>query len=361
MTFKELLQNIQTRFVARLGRFASRFSWQNIKFFLSELPARLRRLTARDVVAAIENRWERFKNVLNQARTTYYRVVVMRSETFEEVGAYRISLMNVYVSLSSLFVALTVLVSLLFMFTPLKKIIPGFGGSEAGRNVLLMQEDLEKLTSLARANETYIADRMKFLTGKYEYEEDAIKNQPPPEADTTLEEDVSTIAEDGDLRQAVSTGSVVPRITIPTPKNGASNGLQASNLQPLAGGRLENMVFVAPVSGEISQGYNAEKRHYGLDITAPKNTAIKAAADGFVISADWTLETGNTIAVQHNNNVVTFYKHNTSNLKRTGDRVKAGEAIAIIGSTGEQSSGPHLHFELWYNGKPVNPQEYLRF
>ena len=92
----------------------------------------------------------------------------------------------------------------------------------------------------------------------------------------------------------------------------------------------------------------------------PKSTA-STVADGFVIASDWTLETGNTIAIQHDNNVVSFYKHNANLLKKVGDRVKLAEAIAIIGNTGENTSGPHLHFELWKGGKPVNPQEYIRF
>ena len=94
---------------------------------------------------------------------------------------------------------------------------------------------------------------------------------------------------------------------------------------------------------------------------APKNTPIKASLDGFVIQSDWTMDSGNTIGVQHDNNVITFYKHNSSNLKKTGDKVKAGEAIAIIGNSGELTDGPHLHFEIWYQGKPMNPSDFIEF
>ena len=125
--------------------------------------------------------------------------------------------------------------------------------------------------------------------------------------------------------------------------------------------RLESMYLIAPLSGSISKSFSFSEKHYGTDLIAPKNTPVKAVADGFVISSDWTLETGNTIAIQHANNVVSFYKHNAILLKKVGDKVKSGEAIAIIGNTGEQTSGPHLHFELWKDGKSVNSQEYIRF
>ena len=94
---------------------------------------------------------------------------------------------------------------------------------------------------------------------------------------------------------------------------------------------------------------------------APKNTAIKAIMDGYVFTSDWTLETGNTIGIQHTNNLISFYKHNSALLKKTGSFVKAGEAVSIIGNTGTLSNGPHLHFELWYNGKAVNPKNYIIF
>ena len=124
---------------------------------------------------------------------------------------------------------------------------------------------------------------------------------------------------------------------------------------------LEQMYFTAPVAGSISAGFDSESGHIGVDIIAPKNTPIKSAMDGWVIASDWTLDTGNTIAVQHTNNIVTFFKHNSVLLKKTGEFVKAGEAIAIIGNTGELTDGPHLHFELWHRGAPVNPVDYVSF
>ena len=124
---------------------------------------------------------------------------------------------------------------------------------------------------------------------------------------------------------------------------------------------LEQLFFVPPITGRMSEGFMADKKHYGVDILAPKNTPVKAVMDGYVITSDWTLETGNTIGIQHANNIVTFYKHNSALLKKTGSFVKAGEAVAIIGNTGTLSDGPHLHFELWHKGKPINPIDFINF
>jgi murein DD-endopeptidase MepM/ murein hydrolase activator NlpD len=374
MTLKDIFKNFLTRVGVKIGnifqRIVAAFSWTNIKHFFMRLPHRFRRLrglTARDVVAWFERRWQGFRNFLERAQHTYYRVVIMNNDTFEEVSAVRLSLMNLYVSLSSIFVALTLIVASIIVFTPLKKYIPGYAASESGRAMLEMDEKLETLQELAQANNTYIIDRFKFLNGQYEYEDDVVKSQPTAiVADTTLEEEFAMIPEDADLRREVREGTVVPRLetaevakTEVTEGGGAS--LKTLPKNAVLVGQLGQLYFITPLSGEISQSFNIVKKHYGVDVTAPKNTAIKAAADGFVVAADWTLETGLTLAIQHANNVITFYKHNSLNLKKIGDKVKAGEAVAIIGNTGEQSSGSHLHFELWFNGKPMNPQEYIRF
>jgi len=119
--------------------------------------------------------------------------------------------------------------------------------------------------------------------------------------------------------------------------------------------------FTPPIRGKISAPFMVEKDHFGIDIIAPKNTPVLATLPGHVIVADWTATTGYTIGIQHDNNIVSFYKHNSRLLKEIGDFVQAGEAIAIIGNSGILTSGPHLHFELWIDGAPVNPQHYMNF
>jgi murein DD-endopeptidase MepM/ murein hydrolase activator NlpD len=115
------------------------------------------------------------------------------------------------------------------------------------------------------------------------------------------------------------------------------------------------------LKGIITNNYDPSGKHYGVDIVAAKNAAIKSTLDGTVIFAEWTLQTGYTIAVQHQDNLISVYKHNSVLLKKEGDYVTAGAVIAIIGETGELTTGPHLHFELWYDGSPVNPRDYMVF
>jgi murein DD-endopeptidase MepM/ murein hydrolase activator NlpD len=124
---------------------------------------------------------------------------------------------------------------------------------------------------------------------------------------------------------------------------------------------IEGIFFVNPLKGEITSQFDLKKNHIGVDIVAPKNTAIKSALSGYVFLADWTLETGHTIGIQHANNLITFYKHNAALLKKVGAFVKAGEAIAIIGNTGTKTDGPHLHFELWYKGIVMDPTDFISF
>lgn len=117
----------------------------------------------------------------------------------------------------------------------------------------------------------------------------------------------------------------------------------------------------SPIEGIVSDGFNPKKDHYGVDIVAKENEPVKCAADGVVIFSSWTLDSGYVIGIQHRGNLISVYKHNSELLKNVGNFVSGGDIIAIIGNTGELTSGPHLHFELWHNGNPVNPQEYVAF
>lgn len=119
--------------------------------------------------------------------------------------------------------------------------------------------------------------------------------------------------------------------------------------------------LIPPIKGRISAHFEKSIDHLGIDIVAPKNTPILSIADGVVITSDWTLETGNTISIQHDDEILSVYAHNSSLLKQAGEYVTAGEAIAIIGNSGEQTSGPHLHFELWVDGTPLNPVQFIPF
>jgi len=124
---------------------------------------------------------------------------------------------------------------------------------------------------------------------------------------------------------------------------------------------ISNFFFFTPIKGIVSEQFKSKDQHYGIDIVGPENEPVKATLDGTVVLATWSSETGYTISVQHSNNLISVYKHNSVLLKKVGDYVKSGEPIAIIGNSGEQTTGPHLHFELWYNGSAIDPQGYMVF
>ncbi len=275
-----------------------------------------------------------------------YRLVIMNNETFEEVGSYRLSLLNVYILLSTLIVSVVVIILLLIAYTPLKRIMPGYGDVNRDHELILIYQQLDSLEQLVEAHRVYTEHFRRMLTA--EVDTSAQKPQTLSGEDDSLELLVVGHSQEEELlRQEVELEELT------------ANASKPLNVSP-RDVPLEQLYFVPPIHGEISEGYIPGK-HLGIDILAPQNTPIKAAMDGWVVFADWTLETGNTLAIQHPNNVVTFYKHNSSLLKRVGDYVKAGEAVAIIGNTGELTDGPHLHFELWYKGKPVNPTDYITF
>ena len=277
-----------------------------------------------------------------------YRLVIMNDETFEEKGSYKLSLLNVYTIISSVIVLVALVVVSLIVFTPLKRMIPGYGDVSKHAELLRMNEKIDQLEEELSAQKLYSDNFRKILVGDYESEsEEPSENEDIP--DSLL--NVPRIEEDEALRKEIEMDEKIQEQALMN---------RTINFSP-RDLPLEQMFFIPPIKGEISAGYMYEKKHFGVDIMAPKNTPVKAAMDGFVVTSDWTLETGNTIGIQHSNNVISFYKHNSVLLKKVGDYVKSGEAIAIIGNTGTLTDGPHLHFELWQKGKPIDPTTYISF
>ncbi|MDH3652414.1 MAG: M23 family metallopeptidase, partial [Saprospiraceae bacterium] len=195
----------------------------------------------------------------------------------------------------------------------------------------------------AESHELYIRNLRQLLSGE-PVQDTGLEQQPALDSVVT----VARIVEDEMLRKETDLDAQLSTNIFRRNVSAASRPVTQLHLVP-------------PVSGSISLGFDPHKNHLGVDINAPVNTAIKSIQDGYIISAGWTLETGNTIGIQHENNMISFYKHNSALLKKTNSFVRAGEAVAIIGNTGTLSTGPHLHFELWLNGKPTDPTRYINF
>ena len=291
-------------------------------------------------------RWDRIKERLRHQ----YRLVVMNDETFEEVGSYRLTWMNVYIALSVVLVLVVTLVVLLFAFTPIKRYLPGYTMTTISNDLYKIEKRIIALEKEVNAREIYLQSVRDALTNNVEYKPENVEDEEKAEGVAQNDKDnIEPNAEDYRLRRVVERSELA-----------RNNGEITSNSGTI-NRSIDQMFFVPPLKGTKSAGFRPDKKHYGIDIIAPRNTAIKAVADGVVITSDWTYDTGNVIAIQHENNIVSFYKHNSHLLKKVGSFVKAGEAVAIIGNTGELTDGPHLHFELWYNGNPVNPAEYVNF
>jgi len=278
-----------------------------------------------------------------------YRLVIMNHETFEEVGSYRLSLLNVYVIVSLIVVAVALIVGSLIVFTPLRTYVPGYGDLSEQKELMRLNEELDALQEEVDARQVYNDNIRRILVGEEMETADQVEQAAEDPMDSII--DVDPIVEDEMLRKEVELDQeLIERELLSKSANYVSTEIP-----------LEQMYFVPPITGVVSSGFNRAQKHYGIDVIAPKNTPVKSITDGFVFVSDWTLETGNTIGIQHSNNLISFYKHNSALLKQAGSYVKAGEAVAIIGNTGELSDGPHLHFEMWHKGKAIDPAQYIIF
>lgn len=273
----------------------------------------------------------------------------MRHEdTFSEVGSWRLTLLKIYLLFLAAFFVLLTLVFLTFFFTPLRTLVPGYGQIEDQTAFIKLKKDYNELEDQVEAQQTYINAIRRMLTDQPENIQDVITRDTGIEI---VETDGEVIKEDSLFREKVENEEELRDV----------RQLLDQDIVLDAEARINQIHFTPPVKGEITARFSPENLHYGVDIMAPSNTPILATLDGLVIASDWTLETGHTLGILHDNNLVSFYKHNSANLKRTGVRVKAGEAIAIIGNSGTLTTGPHLHFELWIDDKAVDPSEYVLF
>lgn len=274
-----------------------------------------------------------------------YRLVIMNDTTLERKFSFRLTRMNVFIAIGGLVMILVIGTTFLIAYTPLREYIPGYGDVTMQKELYALVQKADSLQYEVVLREKYMQNIRDVINGR-DFGPNSVPRPPDSAAKKYDNLDLSKSKEDSLLRQEFED---LDQYSL------KSAGLQGSSAS------ISNYFFFTPLQGVVSNGYNPATRHYGIDIVAQKNEAIKAVLDGTVLFSAWTLQTGYVIAIQHQSDIVSVYKHNSALLKREGDHVKAGDPIAIIGSTGETSSGPHLHFELWYNGKPMNPREYLTF
>jgi len=274
-----------------------------------------------------------------------YRIVLMHDESLEERLTFRLTRMNVFIAVGTLTILLIFLTSMLIAFTPLREYIPGYTNVGLQKDLYDLQLKTDSIEKALISKDLFIRNLKMIISG-----EDFPDDRSLPTDSDFLYQDIrlTRTAEDSLLREDVENQN---QFNMYLPESAEPSAPRNQSL-----GR---MLLFTPLKGVVTNPFNPDQQHFGIDIVSKQNEAIKSVRDGTVIFSCWTIETGYVIGIQHAESVVSIYKHNSALLKRVGDIVKAGEVIAIIGETGELSSGPHLHFELWSDGSPVDPQEYI--
>lgn len=270
-----------------------------------------------------------------------YRLVVLNEDTFEERFAIKLTRLNVFVIVSLGTILLISGTIFLIAFTSLKEYIPGYSSTALKKQATVLNYKTDSLQQVINLNEQYYASIKKVLTGdvaSVEFNRDSIIDAASIDASQL---DLKPTKEDSLLRDLVD-------------KEDKYNVFESTISST-------NFVLFPPVNGTISEGYNIKEKHFAVDIAVAKDTPVKATADGTVIFAEWTADTGYVVIIEHSYELISVYKHNASITKQQGDLVKSGEVIAMAGNAGELTTGPHLHFELWNRGYPVNPTNFIDF
>ena len=270
-----------------------------------------------------------------------YRLVVLNEDTFEERFAVKLTRLNVFFLSSLAAIILVTLTTLLIVFTPLREYIPGYSSTALQKQALDLDSKTDSMLKAINMNDAYINSLKSVLRGEVsavEINKDSIFKAAQADTDI-LELNPSRV--DSLLREKV--------------RNEDKYNLFESATS------VKDFVFFPPVNGSISSGFEPNEKHFAVDIVVPTNTPVKATSDGRVLFASWTSDAGYVIIIDHGDELISIYKHNSSLTKSQGDFVKSREVIAISGASGELSTGPHLHFELWSNGIPLNPANFIDF
>lgn len=280
-----------------------------------------------------------FKRLIGKLKNKY-RLVVLNDETFEEKLSLKLSRLNVFFVVGFLMIFLIMSTTLLIALTPLREYIPGYSSTALRRKAFELALKTDSLQSQINYNERYLVNIRRIVDGS-------------PLIDFS-DTEVSDSVIQAELNRNISKEDSMLRVFVEEEER-----FNINEREEIGVGFL--LSFFAPVKGLITNSFNAAEGHLGVDIVADKNEVIKSAQDGIVIFSGWTSETGYVLIIQHPGELISAYKHNSSLIKEIGASVKAGEPIAVIGNSGELTTGPHLHFELWFQGNAVNPEDYISF
>ena len=267
-----------------------------------------------------------------------YRFVIMTDSSFEEKLSVKLSRLNVVAFAGALVFFCFFSTMLLIAYTPLSEYVPGKSSIEVQKGLIELNIKSDSLQAILFNRSVYLENINKIINGEElitpKNSEKITNTQIPITFEKSKEDSLFRVKVEAEGKSSIY-------------KKDITNN--------------NNLIFFTPLSGLISDGYNNKTKHFGIDLVAKEKSRISSVLDGTIVISHWAYETGYVIGVQHNNEYISFYKHNSVLLKSVGDYVNAGDHIAIIGNSGELSSGPHLHFELWHKGTPVNPENYISF
>ena len=270
-----------------------------------------------------------------------YKLSVINETSYEEVFNCRLSQLHVLTALSVLAVILVVLTILLIAFTGLREFIPGYPDGNMRQMIAQNALRVDSLENELLKRDRFFKSIRLVLNGGDTTSLERSREDTARYRNDTIRFQISE--QENEFRAAIEERE----------RFNLSLGMKEQN--------HDYYHFFPPVEGIVTQSFDEKKRHYGTDIVAKANAKVAAVLDGVVIFTDWTVKTGYVIQVQHTNDLISVYKHNSILLKKQGDYVRAGEVLGVVGNTGEESSGPHLHFELWRAGNPLNPENFIKF
>ena len=266
-------------------------------------------------------------------KTSYFRLAIIDDQSHKQLVTVHFTRTSLFVAIVTVLVTLSAAIYSIIAFTPVRTFIPGYPDARSKRAAIQNAITIDSLETVIYKWGLYSENLKRVMEG-----------MDPVRIDSIVKADMAEIQrKDSMLRERVREEE----------QFGISAERDRRDLP------IEGMHFFSPLKGVVSEGYSAA--HPYLDITAPEGSVVKATLDGTVIYAGWDNDSGHTIQIQHEGDIVSIYRHNEKLLKKSGDKVTAGSPIALVGNTGELTTGPHLHFELWHKGEAVNPAKYINF
>jgi murein DD-endopeptidase MepM/ murein hydrolase activator NlpD len=270
-----------------------------------------------------------------------YRITITENDSHRHIWSTRLTKTSLFVTIVSIVVMVCAITYCLIAYTPVRTFIPGYPDARTKRVAIQNAIKVDSLERVIYRWELYSENLKRAVEGKEPIKIDSIIKASRKDAAEPVDA-AALQKQDSLLREKV--------------KEEEQFEISARGRRDLP---IEGLHFFTPLKGVVSQGFDAT--HPYIDITAAEGSAVKATLDGTVIYTGWSEDDGNTIQVQHTDDIVSIYKHNDKLLKKAGDKVKAGTSIAIVGNTGDTSTGTHLHFELWHKGEAVDPTRYIKF